>query len=86
MYRREDWRERKEILRGTMGRGKRRGDAPPFSLLASYPERFLFFDYCYFIGEALRRRELGLLSQCHAAFQETIPMLMLVPYIEPTLC
>ena len=33
-----------------MGRGKRRGDAPAFSLLPSYPARFLFFDYFYFIG------------------------------------
>ena len=50
LYRREGWRERKESPRGTMGRGKRRGDAPAFSLLASYPARFLFFIYYYFIG------------------------------------
>ena len=54
--------ERKRERAGHDGKGKKRREAPAFSLFPSFPARFLFFDYCYFYWDALRgplrRREL----------------------------
>ena len=53
MYRREGWRDGKRKREGDDGKGK--GEK------ASFPTRFLFFDYCYFYWdtqrEPLLRRE-----------------------------
>ena len=48
--------EKEKESRGTMGSGTReetRG-APVFSLLPSFPARYLFFDYCYFYWDTQR--------------------------------
>ena len=41
-------RGKKESARGTMGRGKKGGETPVFSLFPSSPACLLFFDHCFF--------------------------------------
>ena len=46
--------ERKRERAGHDGKGKKRREAPAFSLFPSFHARFLFFDYCYFYWDALQ--------------------------------
>ena len=80
LYRREGWREQKRKPAGDDGKGKEKRRGSRFFLSPIIPRALSIFRLLLFYWDTL-----GLLSQCHAAFQQTIPLLMLVPYIEHSL-